>query len=99
KGPRRNGPPRGVPLSRRGGSYVLSRIISLRRRAAAKLKRSIGMGAVAVGSMVMLRLFVVQGVVMRSSSMNPTLLAGDIVLVNRAATGTMVPVLRMPIPG
>lgn len=63
------------------------------------LKRWIWACAVALAAVLLLRGFVVQGLVVRSNSMYHALVAGDVVLVNRAATGARVPFLNVKVPG
>jgi signal peptidase I len=46
-----------------------------------------------------LRLFVARGLLVRGESMEPTLLAGDVVLVNRAAVGLVIRGLDWAFPG
>ncbi|MCA9730148.1 MAG: signal peptidase I [Candidatus Eisenbacteria bacterium] len=55
--------------------------------------------AVAVVLFFVLRAFLVQTFVITSGSMEDTLLVGDMLLVNRAAIGSRVPLLGFRIPG
>src|SRR5690606_14681479 len=58
--------------------------------------RSLG---IALLLFVVLRTFLVQTFVITSGSMEDTLLVGDMLLVNRAAMGSRVPILGARIPG
>src|SRR5690606_19813890 len=55
--------------------------------------------AVALVLFFVLRTFLVQTFVITSGSMEDTLLVGDMLLVNRAAMGSRVPILGARIPG
>ena len=55
--------------------------------------------AAAVLLFVVLRSFLVQTFVITSGSMEDTLLVGDMLMVNRAAIGSLVPFTRLRIPG
>lgn len=46
-----------------------------------------------------LRAFVLRGFVIRSGSMSPTLLKGDVIVVNRAAYGGRTPIVDLDVPG
>lgn len=55
--------------------------------------------AIALALFLFLRTFVVQTFVITSGSMEGTLLVGDMLVVNRAAIGSHVPLVGLPIPG
>lgn len=67
-----------------------------RPNAAAEWTKSI---VVAVALFLVLRTFIVQTFVITSGSMEETLLVGDMLLVNRAAIGSRVPLTSIRIPG
>ena len=54
---------------------------------------------IAVGLFLVLRTFLVQTFVITSGSMEETLLVGDMLLVNRAAIGSVIPGTSVRIPG
>jgi len=58
--------------------------------------KSIG---IALVLFLVLRTFVVQTFVITSGSMEETLLVGDMLVVNRAAIGSRIPVVKLRIPG
>jgi signal peptidase I len=64
--------------------------------AAAEWVKSI---VIAVALFLVLRTFIVQTFVITSGSMEETLLVGDMLLVNRAAIGSRVPLTSIRIPG
>src|SRR5688572_10961484 len=55
--------------------------------------------AVIVVLFLVLRTFIVQTFVITSGSMEDTLLVGDMLLVNRAAIGSRIPLTNLRIPG
>lgn len=61
-----------------------------------RVARAIGTALVVL---VALRTLVVTGVVVRSNSMSPTVVPGDVVLINRAAVGGRIPLLGTRVPG
>lgn len=63
------------------------------------MKRSAQIVASGMVVLMIARAFVVQGAVIRSTSMTPSLLPGDVVLVNRAATGGPIPATGLRLPG
>jgi len=54
--------------------------------------------AIALALFLFLRTFIVQTFVITSGSMEETLLVGDMLVVNRAAMGSRVPLINLPIP-
>ncbi|MCZ6793405.1 MAG: S26 family signal peptidase, partial [Planctomycetota bacterium] len=54
---------------------------------------------IAVALFLFLRTFLVQTFVITSGSMENTLLVGDMLVVNRAAIGSRVPLINLRIPG
>jgi len=73
-----------------------SRSTEPQRGGALEWVKSLGMALVLF---FVLRSFVVQTFVITSGSMEDTLLVGDMLLVNRAAMGSRVPLLGLRIPG
>lgn len=81
----------------RGPGAAEPRTRSSQVRKGQSIKRWTKWGFAVLGLVLILRTFVMQGLVIRSDSMNPTLLAGDVILVDRAAIGANLPLLgRIP---
>lgn len=61
--------------------------------------RWIAVGVGMLAFVVALRAFVLRGFVIRSGSMSPTVLAGDVIVVDRTAYGGRAPIVNLDVPG